>query len=343
KGAEDTTFYCYDRLVSCNEVGSQPSQLGIAPSKFHQFCAHLQGHWPHNLLPTSTHDNKRSEDVRTRISLLTEIPEKWNAALQRWSTLNQPAWKGREPDRHSEYLLYQTLIGAWPISTERAWEYLLKACREAKIRTTWHEPNVGYEEGLKEFTEAILESKEFVDDLKAFVEPLVRPGQINSLAQTLIKLTAPGTPDFYQGSELWDLSLVDPDNRRPVDFDLRRKLLGECSALPTDWETGLPKLWLIKKTLEVRRAHARSFEGVHQPLSARGSRLGHLFGYSRGEDILVVVPRFTLTLDGEWDDTVLGLPPGSWKNVFTEAVHTGDVSPSDLFGEFPVALLVRES
>ncbi len=343
KGAEDTTFYCYDRLVSCNEVGSNPALLGIAPSKFHQFCAHLQSRWPNNLLPTSTHDNKRSEDVRTRIDVLTEIPEKWNAALQRWSALNQPAWKGREPDRHAEYLLYQTLIGAWPISTGRAWAYLLKACREAKIRTSWHEPNTGYEDGLREFTEAILANEKFVSDLEAFVEPLILPGRINSLAQTLIKLTAPGTPDFYQGSELWDLSLVDPDNRRPVDFDLRRQLLAECDGIPADWESGRPKLWLINRVLQIRRSHAASFEGAHQPLSAKGARLSHLMAYQRGDDVLVALPRFTLTLGGDWGDTVIALPPGSWKNIFTETPHTGEISPAVLFGEFPMALLVRES
>jgi len=342
KGAEDTTFYCYDRLVSCNEVGSQPSLLGISAEKFHQFCSHLQSRWPRNLLPTSTHDNKRSEDVRTRIDVLTEIPEKWNAALQRWSAMNQPAWKGREPDRHTEYLLYQTLIGAWPISTERAWDYLLKACREAKIRTSWHAPDFAYEEGLREFTASILANKKFVANLEEFVTPIILPGRINSLAQTLIKLTAPGTPDFYQGSELWDLSLVDPDNRRPVDFSLRRKLLAKCAATPVDWESGLPKLWLIQRTLKIRRSHAASFDGAHQPLSARGSKLGHLLIYQRGGEVLVAVPRFTLTLGGNWGDTAIGLPPGVWKNIFTESAHAGEVTPAELFSNFPVALLTRE-
>jgi (1->4)-alpha-D-glucan 1-alpha-D-glucosylmutase len=348
KGAEDTTFYRYDRLVSCNEVGSQPSHLGIAPSKFHQFCAHIQSRWPRNLLATSTHDNKRSEDVRARIDVLTEIPERWAAALQRWAVMNLPAWRGREPDRHAEYLLYQTLIGAWPLSPERAWAYLLKACREAKIRTTWHEPNAAYEDGLREFTKAILADEAFTADLAAFVEPLILPGRVNGLAQTLLKLTAPGVPDFYQGTELWDLSLVDPDNRRPVDFAARRELLAHCEALSAreavaNCDSGLPKLWLIQRALRVRRERAASFEGAHQPLSARGSRLGHLVFFQRGEDVLVAVPRFTLTLDGDWDDTVVGLPPGAWRNVFTEATHTGDIAPADLFGAFPVALLTRES
>ena len=345
KGAEDTTFYCYDRLVSCNEVGSQPSYLGISAEKFHQFCSHLQAHWPRNLLPCSTHDNKRSEDVRARIDVLTEVPEKWNAALQRWAAMNQPLWQGREPDRHAEYMLYQTLIGAWPISPERAWAYLLKACREAKIHTTWHEPNTAYEEGLREFTEALLESAEFISALETFVAPLILPGRVNSLSQTLIKITAPGTPDFYQGSELWDLSLVDPDNRRPVDYERRQELLNTCtlSDALADWDSGLPKLWLIKRALEIRSEDAKSFEGAHQPHSARGARLGHLLIYQRGEDVLVAVPRFTLTLDADWGDTVIGLPLGQWKNVFTDVTHEGDVAPAIFFGDFPVALLTRAS
>ncbi len=348
KGAEDTTFYLYDRLVSCNEVGSQPSHFGISTEKFHQFLSHLHSRWPASLLATSTHDNKRSEDVRARISVLTEVPERWSAALTRWSILNQPSWRGREPDRHAEYLLYQTLIGAWPISFDRAWGYMLKACREAKIRTSWHEPNEAYEEGIREFTESVLESPEFLAELETFVSPLIDPGRVNSLAQSLIKMTAPGTPDFYQGTELWDLSLVDPDNRRPVNFTERTEILNRAATLNAReamaaWDTGLTKLWMIHRTLAVRRSHAAAFgpDAVYQPRSARGSRLGHLLTYQRGDDVLVIVPRFTLALGDDWDDTVIGLPQGSWRNVFTEAALTGDVSPLEVFGDFPVALAVR--
>lgn len=348
KGAEDTTFYCYDRLVSCNEVGSQPSHLGISPTRFHQFCSHLHSHWPHNLLATSTHDNKRSEDVRARINVLTEIPERWAGALQRWSALNHPCWKGREPDRHAEYLLYQTLIGAWPISTERLSAYLLKACREAKIRTSWLEPNADYEAGLRDFTEGVMGSAEFQAELQTFVQPLIVPGRINGLAQTLIKLTAPGTADFYQGTELWDLSLVDPDNRRSVDFVLRRTLLAGVSHMDAaqalaEWDSGLPKLLLIHRALQVKRTHAASFQGPYQPLSARGSRLGHMLSYSRGDDVIVVVPRFTLRLAGDWDDTVLGLPSGRWKDELGGGTFEGDVAAAVLLGAFPVALLTRVS
>ena len=186
KGVEDTTFYLFDRLVSCNEVGSQASLMGISAEKFHEFCHTLSERWPRNLLATSTHDNKRSEDVRTRISLLSEIPDRWAEALHLWPRLTGPAWNNRTPDRHAEYLLYQTLIGAWPLSQERCWQYMLKACREAKIRTSWHEPNTGYEENIRGFVDGVYGTPEFIESLEAFIAPLILPGRINSLAQTLI-------------------------------------------------------------------------------------------------------------------------------------------------------------
>lgn len=346
KGVEDTSFYLYDRFIACNEVGSQPSALGISAEKFHQFLTHLQTRWPGNLLPTSTHDNKRSEDVRARLNVISEIPDAWDAAVRRWAALNHQAWRGREPDRHAEYMFYQTLVGAWPISPERAWAYLLKACREAKVRTSWHEPNAGYEDGLREFVEGSLANAEFLAALEEFVRPLIEPGRINSLAQTLIKLTAAGTPDFYQGTEIWDLSLVDPDNRRPVDFEFRRSLLHRAKEAALDevnaeTESGLPKLWLIQRTLEVRQAHPDCFAGDHQPLSARGSKLGHVFGYRRGENVVVLVPRFTHSLGGNWADTIVPLPDGRWRSVFTGEEFSGDVSPAQLLADFPVSLLTR--
>ena len=231
KGVEDTTFYCFDRLLSCNEVGAQASLIGISSDKFHEYCLYLSEHWPRNQLTTSTHDNKRSEDVRTRISLLSEIADRWAEALQQWSIMNEGAWNNRTQDRHAEYLLYQTLVGAWPINAARCWQYMLKACREAKLRTSWQEPNVGYEENIKGFVDRVLQNEEFLKSLVEFVEPLVLPGRINSLAQTLIKLVVPGVPDLYQGTELWDLSLVDPDNRRPVDYEQRMQLLSRCRSM----------------------------------------------------------------------------------------------------------------
>jgi (1->4)-alpha-D-glucan 1-alpha-D-glucosylmutase len=350
KGVEDTMFYCFDRLVSCNEVGSQASLVGISADRFHEFCHYLSDRWPNCMLATSTHDNKRSEDVRTRISILSEIPDRWSEALHQWSQLNAAAWQNRLPDRHAEYLLYQTLIGAWPIDRERSWQYMLKACREAKINTSWHEPNNSFEEKIRGFVGGIFETPEFIESLERFVEPLIMPGRINSLAQTLIKMVAPGVPDFYQGTELWDLSLVDPDNRRPVNFELRSELMQRARRLTTaevltEWDSGLPKLWMIDRILSIRRERSEEFsaQSRYQPLVAQGSHLGRLLAFRRGENLIAVVPRFTLTLAGEWGDTRLPLPGGIWRNSFTDERVQREVSPADLFSSFPVALLFRET
>jgi (1->4)-alpha-D-glucan 1-alpha-D-glucosylmutase len=349
KGVEDTTFYCFDRLVSCNEVGSQASLIGISADKFHEFCHSLSDRWPNNLLATSTHDNKRSEDVRTRISILSEIPERWAEGLHQWSKLNAAAWQNHAPDRHAEYLLYQTLIGAWPIDRERCWQYMLKACREAKINTSWHEPNNAYEESIRGFVDGVFRTPEFIASLERFVDPLILPGRINSLAQTLIKMVAPGVPDFYQGTELWDLSLVDPDNRRPVDFGLRAALVRRARTMSAvdvvaEWDSGLPKLWLTARLLAIRHERAQDFsdQSKYQPLVAQGTHLGRLLAFRRGENLIAVVPRFTMTLGGEWGDTRLPLPGGVWRNCFTDAVLQREVIPDALFNSFPVALLIRE-
>jgi (1->4)-alpha-D-glucan 1-alpha-D-glucosylmutase len=348
KGVEDTTFYCFDRLVSCNEVGAQASLIGISADKFHEFCHYLGEHWPNTMLATSTHDNKRSEDVRTRISLLSEIPDRWADALHAWSQTNSGAWQNHTPDRHAEYLLYQTLIGAWPMTAERCWQYMLKACREAKISTSWHEPNLAYEETIHGFVDGVLQNAEFIAGLERFVAPLILPGRINSLAQTLIKMIVPGVPDFYQGTELWDLSLVDPDNRRPVDFDHRLEVMRRCRRMAVaevvgDWDSGVPKLWMVDRILALRRDRPADFarDSRYQPLVAQGAHLGNLLAFRRGDNLIAAVPRFTMTLNGDWGDTRLPLPRGIWRNCFTETQVTGDASPEALFGSFPVALLIR--
>ena len=349
KGVEDTTFYSFDRLVSCNEVGAQASLVGISADRFHEFCHYLSERWPNNMLATSTHDNKRSEDVRTRISLLSEIPDRWSEALHTWSQLTAPAWKSRTPDRHAEYLLYQTLIGAWPIDQERTWAYMLKACREAKIRTSWHEPNTGYEENIRGFVDGVYQTPEFIASLEAFIQPLVLPGRINSLSQTLIKMMVSGVPDFYQGTELWDLSLVDPDNRRPVDFALRSEFVRRCKTLSAadvarEWDSGLPKIWLTARVLALRRERAADFSdrSKYQPLVAQGAHLGNVLAFRRGENLIAVVPRFTMSVNGNWGDTRLPLPRGNWRNCFTEDIVQDAVRPAELFDAFPVALLIRE-
>jgi (1->4)-alpha-D-glucan 1-alpha-D-glucosylmutase len=353
KGVEDTTFYCFDRLVSCNEVGSQASLIGISNDKFHEFCNYLSDRWPNSMLATSTHDNKRSEDVRARISILSEIPERWSEALHLWSQLNANAWQNRLPDRHAEYLLYQTLIGAWPIDRDRAWAYMLKACREAKINTSWHEPNNSFEEKIRGFVGGVFDTPEFIASLERFIEPLILPGRINSLAQTLIKMVAPGVPDFYQGTELWDLSLVDPDNRRPVDFKTRLEMMRlvrrerrmSANEALMEWDSGAPKLWMTARVLAIRRERAEDFsaENKYQPLVAQGAHLGRLLAFRRGENLIAVVPRLTMALAGEWGDTRLPLPGGAWRNCFTDELIQREISPAELFGLFPVALLIRDS
>jgi (1->4)-alpha-D-glucan 1-alpha-D-glucosylmutase len=307
------------------------------------------------MLATSTHDTKRSEDVRARISLLSEIPEEWGQAARRWYERNARHRQGDFPDRNAEYLLYQTLVGAWPVSAERAAAYMEKAAREAKAQTSWTRQNPEYEEALRAFVTAVLEDRDFVADLEAFVAPLVEPGRINSLAQTLLKLTAPGVPDFYQGSEIWDLSLVDPDNRRPVDYGLRRRLLEDLKRGMTPEEIlarmdeGLPKLWLIRQGLHLRRRLPRPFgpEGAYESLRGAGPRAGHVVAFMRGVrggEVAAVAPRLPLRLQGDWRGTTLELPPGSWRNELTgEAIEGGARPVAELLARFPVALLTRST
>ncbi|MEA3216592.1 MAG: (1-_4)-alpha-D-glucan 1-alpha-D-glucosylmutase, partial [Acidimicrobiia bacterium] len=225
KGVEDTAFYRYHRLVSLNEVGGDPGTFGMDVAAFHEAALHTAERWPATMLTTSTHDTKRTEDVRARLHLLSEIPNTWARAVQRWSAHNERHRRGDLPDRNLEYLLYQTLVGAHPLPLERLLPYLEKATREAKRHTSWTDPDPAYDAAVRGFAEHLLGDQEFVDDLAAFVAPLVWPGRVNSLALALLKLTSPGVPDLYQGSELWTDGLVDPDNRRPVDFAQRCRLM----------------------------------------------------------------------------------------------------------------------
>jgi (1->4)-alpha-D-glucan 1-alpha-D-glucosylmutase len=349
KGVEDTTFYNFNRLVALNEVGGDPGRFGVSLEAFHEACAEAWARWPRALLATSTHDSKRSEDVRARLGLLSEIPERWAEAVRGWATINED--RRGSVDRNTEYLFYQTLVGAWPLSAERAAAYMEKAAREAKARTSWTRPDAAYEEALGGFVRDCLEDVEFRRDVAAFVGPLIEPGRITSLAQTLVKITAPGVPDFYQGTELWDLSLVDPDNRRPVDYERRRRLLSEAEGLSAEdalarMDEGLPKLWLIRHALCARRSHARAFgEGEparYRGLSATGSRANHVAAFERGGEVVTVVPRLVLTLAGEWEDTRLTLPPGRWRNDLTGQPFEGDVALGELLARFPLALLLLD-
>src|SRR5262245_7492221 len=249
KGFEDTTLYVYNRLLSLNNVGSDPSRFGISPQEFHEFNCRRQKNWPTTMNTTSTHDTKRGEDMAARINVLSEIPEEWKKCLAAWSKLNRgnkTKVDGSEaPDRNDEYFLYQTLLGAWPLGetaggefTERIKAYLVKGVREAKVHTEWLKPDLDYEEAFINFIEAVLTpspTNRFLSELSSFAGKIAHYGALNSLSQTLLKIASPGVPDFYQGTELWDLSLVDPDNRRPVDFTLQRKALASiASCAPRD-------------------------------------------------------------------------------------------------------------
>lgn len=353
KGAEDTAFYCFNRLISLNEVGGDPAHFGTSVEAFHAACAATQLHWPQTMLTTSTHDTKRSEDVRARISLVSEIPGRWIDAVRRWSEHNDRHRTGDLPDRNAEYLLYQTLVGAWPIDAERTTAYMEKAAREAKLYTSWTEPQPDYERALRTFVETALADQEFIADLQRFVDSLTTPGWITSLSQTLLKLTAPGVPDIYQGTEIWDLSLVDPDNRRPVDYELRSRLLRELDSATVEdvWarrDEGLPKLWLIRHTLALRQRCPELFgtRATYQPLASRGAKAAHVVAFTRSGDAVTVAPRLTLGLGGEhadWADTTVELPAGRWHNELTgDTLDGGSVALADLLRRFPVALLARE-
>jgi (1->4)-alpha-D-glucan 1-alpha-D-glucosylmutase len=402
KGLEDTAFYIYNRLVSLNEVGGHPDRFGIATADFHRQNLERQQKWPHSFLSTSTHDTKRSEDIRARINVLSEIPGEWRAALSRWSRLNasqktlvdgQPA-----PDRNEEYLFYQTLIGAWPtVGTDghsppsmeelvtfqrRIASYMEKATLEAKVHTSWVNRNEDYDAAVKNFVLRVLENTEknrFLTDLRAFAHRVAYFGQFNSLSQVLLKLTLPGVPDIYQGNEIWDFSLVDPDNRRPVDYSLRQSLLAQLEdridqydqdltpltqELLENSQDGRIKLYLTYKILNFRRAHPLLFsKGSYQPLEAQGTKREHVCAFTRTLDkkqILVVAPRLVVQLTegkeqpplGEeiWKDTWLSLPT-EWQDQTYLNLFTGGGLPvakkdnycglplTAVFSKFPAALL----
>ncbi len=351
KGVEDTAFYRFNRLVSLNEVGGDPARFATSVEDFHEHNLRILRDWPETMLALSTHDSKRSADVRARIHLLSEIPTEWEAAVWRWAHVNERHRRGGLPDRNAEYLLYQTLVGAWPLSPDRAVAYMEKAAKEAKVHTSWTDPVAEYDHALRRFVEAALADPTFVADVQGFVDGLVDAGRVNSLAQTVLALTSPGVPDIYQGHELWDLSLVDPDNRRPVDFALRRRMLAELEdARGSDvWaraDEGAPKLWLISKVLDVRRRRPECFApgATYEPLSVSGPQSHHAVGYRRGGDVLVVAPRLVLglRLEGGWGATSLELPEGEWVDELSdEPVGGRSVGLAELFESFPVAVLAR--
>ncbi len=350
KGVEDCAFYCFNRFISLNEVGGNPAHFGSTVEAFHGLCATRQQDWPDSMLGTASHDTKRGEDVRARLNVLSEIPDAWSAAVQQWADLNERHHTGSCPDRNLEYFIYQTMAGAWPVSEERLLAYVEKAIREAGQHTSWREPNAAYESGVKKFISGILKEPEFIASLEKFVFSISEAGRVNSLSQTLIKLTAPGIPDIYQGCELLDFSLVDPDNRRPVDFGLRHQLLVEAKKLSAEaaWLHGnksLAKLWLIWKILKLRTAHPDLFAGqaMYEPISVGGMKQDHVIAFMRGACLTTVAQRLPLTLQGDWADTTIFLPEGTWHNCLTgDTFHGPVVQLKQLLVKFPVALLSKE-
>jgi len=374
KGVEDTAFYRYQPLISLNEVGGDPGRFGAPVAEFHQAMAAAAAHWPAAMLTLSTHDTKRSADVRARISLLAQLPAAWEHAAARWAQHNKIHKQNEWPDRNTEYLIYQTLAGAWPIDSGRLSAFAAKATREARLHTSWVDPKAGYDDAVAAFCAAVLGDQEFVADLTEFLarHRLVELGRVTSLAQTALLLTCPGVPDLYQGTELWDLSLVDPDSRRPVDYLARRAVLTEVAGLsgeaalghPAD---GAPKLWLIRALLAHRRASPGAYApgSGYQPLAVSGPQAGRAVAFSRGGNgggsnggggLVVVVPRLVVGLNEGWGETAVTLPDGTWTDVLGAGAGggsgtgsggngglSGSVRLDDLLRRFPVAVLGSES
>ncbi len=400
KGVEDTVFYLYNRLVSLNEVGGEPDRFGVPPEQFHEWIAERAVQWPLALNSSSTHDTKRSEDVRARINVISEIPDAWGEGLWEWGQVNREFKTTSDdgeviPSTNDEYLIYQTLLGAWPLEpmdeqraadfTSRIQQYMEKATREAKVHTSWIDPNEEYDDAMRDFVASILRDVanparhgRFLSSFIPLQQRIARVGMLNSLSQTAMKLTCPGVPDIYQGQEVWDFSLVDPDNRRPVDYQHRLRLLEEieeklegensdraslCRELMRHWQDGRPKLYLTRTLLQLRGRHPRLLrEGTYRALEGAGERADHLVAFHRraGEvEMVVVAPRLCHGLygaamengavfpgGGVWGDTVVqGLPGGEeWVGVLSGRRYSGEdggMRISELLADFPVEVLVR--
>ncbi|CAN5723058.1 malto-oligosyltrehalose synthase [soil metagenome] len=375
KGLEDTTFYIFNRLAALNEVGGNPGQFGLTAVDFHRLNEERAARTPHSMLATTTHDTKRSEDARMRMVTLSEMPDEWQAALKRWNKWNRKLRTkiGDEyaPSANEEYLIYQTLLGTWPVDsvleestppyTERIQQYMLKAMKEAKVNSSWTEPFEEWEKAVTEFAAAILDqakSGAFLADLATLAEEVARLGALNSLSQTVMKCTLPGVPDFYQGSELWDLCLVDPDNRRPVDYTWRKQVLSEIqeahpAELMEDWKSGRIKLFVIQRLLSFRRQHANFFQQAdYCGLKTSGRWSEQICAFLRtlnGAKLLVIAPRLIrdvpLPLTGEaWGDTSVKIELGdTWKELLTgtelSISAAGIISP--ILSQLPFAVLYQ--
>ncbi len=374
KGVEDTLLYVYNRLLSLNEVGGNPGHFGVDLDLFHQFNQNKVRNWQHGMNTTATHDTKRGEDVRARLNVLSEIPQQWSQQVNQWRETNQAYKQDGFPDANDEYFLYQTLLGTFPFAESeltdfpnRIKDYILKAVREAKVHTAWLHPDEEYEQAFLSFIDRILaEKSNFWQQFRTFVQKIAEYGIYNSLAQVLIKNTAPGVPDLYQGAELWELSLVDPDNRRPVDYYQRNEFLQEIKTkssqnilqllkeLIATKENGKIKLFLTHQLLTARKEQAKIFQdGNYQPLEVSGKYHHHLIAFSRNygdKTIIAIAPRFLtgIVKSGQlplgkqvWSDTSLKLPHKDWHNLIDRQTIVGEnLAVGEILQNFPVALLI---
>jgi len=341
KGVEDTAFYRWNRFVALNEVGGDPARFGVSPAEFHAALAAREASWPATMTTLSTHDTKRSEDVRARLAVLTEIPGEWTSQVRTWAAAHPL------PDRSLELLAWQNLVGAWPISVERMAGYLGKASKEAKLVTSHIEAVPEVDTAIAGWPERVLADADLVDEIEKFVGQISRPGWSNSLGQKVLQIVGPGVPDVYQGTELFEYSLVDPDNRRPVDWAARRDLL---TRLDDDWlpeidAGGAAKLLVTASALRLRRYRPDMFTG-YRPLPAEGPAAEHAVAFTRSASLVVVATRLPVGLAarGGWGDTVLPLPGGAtdWCDIITgTAVHGAAPLLAQLLEPYPVALLVR--
>ncbi len=397
KGLEDTAFYIYNRLVALNEVGGEPQHFGIDAAEFHRTNVHNHKKWPHTMLATSTHDTKRAEDTRARIAALSEMPKEWRRALRSWNALNRKhkgAIEGESsqaPDGNEEYLLYQILLGTWPVTAaeggggaarsaftamtdeehavyvKRIQEYMTKAIKEAKVNSSWIQPNEGWDDAVRRFIASLLRrgkaANPFVRAFEPMAERVAQLGVINSLSQTILKLTVPGVPDIYQGCDLWDFSLVDPDNRRPVDYPARREVLAALKgAAPREmldrWDDGRIKLFVTRTLLQHRLAQPELFkQGSYRPLKVTGRHVESVVAFAReheGASLVVIVPRLAsrvgLPPTGEaWANTAISLEesdePAPWRDLFTgrrvKPSDDGTLPLSEVLADFSWAVLTR--
>ncbi|HEY3801558.1 MAG TPA: malto-oligosyltrehalose synthase [Kofleriaceae bacterium] len=336
KGDEDTLAYRQVRLAARCEVGADLEVYATPPADVHRLLAAGS---PASLLATSTHDTKRGEDVRARIAALSEIPDRWTAAIARWRERADRFWSVA-PDRTLEYLMWQVIVGAWPIDEKRAAEYMHKASREAKLRTSWRSPDEAFDKAIDAWCRGVFGDRDLTADLAGFAAELAPRGNANALAQLLVKLVAPGVPDIYQGCELADDSLVDPDNRRPVDYSTRARLLRELRDKTVRDLDGLAaaKLWTTARVLGLRRRRPELFRGRYEPFAATGPLADRVFAFKRDEALLAAVNR----LGPPSSDTQLALPAGTWLDALSDRRWRGTVAARELWSALPIALLVLD-